>query len=55
MQSPPEKIGLRLDHDISVRFERVVIASKRTRTSIVLECIEEMLPKLERQYTKEAA
>jgi len=49
-----ERISFRLDKPISSRFQKVVDASKRTKTSIIEECLEKALPELERQYAKAA-
>ena len=48
------RISLRLDEDIALRFARVVKASRRTKTSVIEECLEKVLPDLEKQY-KQAA
>lgn len=55
-QSEPveSRISVRLEQPIAERFARVVTASKRTKTSILEECLEEVLPKLEKQYAKAA-
>ena len=55
-QKDPEglKVSLRLDVPIAERFERVVSASRRTKTSIIEECLEKALTTLEKQY-KQAA
>jgi len=39
---------------MSTRFKKVVLASKRTQTSIIEECLEKALPELERQFAKAA-
>lgn len=44
------RVALRLDEPLAKRFHKVVNASKRSKTSIVEECLEDVLPKLERQY-----
>jgi predicted DNA-binding protein len=44
------RISIRLDLPIAERFERIVTASKRSKTSIIEECLEGHLPKLEKQY-----
>jgi predicted DNA-binding protein len=46
--------NLRLEEDMFKRLQRVVGASKRTKTSIIEECLEKALPELERQYEKAA-
>lgn len=46
--SPP--VQFRLKGDMYDRFERVVKASKRSKTSLVEECLEKFLPELEKQY-----
>jgi len=48
------RLAVRLDEPLAVRFHQVVAASKRTKTSILEECLEEALPKLEKQYSKAA-
>ncbi len=45
---------MRLDEPIATRFEKVVTASKRTKTSIIEECLEKQLPLLEKQYAEAA-
>lgn len=44
------RISLRLDEGLAVRFDNLVGASRRTKTSVIEQCLEEMLPKLEKQY-----
>lgn len=53
-ENPDTRVSFRLDDQIARRFDRVVKASKRSKTSIVEECLQEALPKLERQYSKAA-
>jgi len=48
------RISFRLDEPMSTRFKKVVLASKRTQTSIIEECLEKALPELERQFAKAA-
>lgn len=48
------RISVRLDHPIADRLHRVVMASKRTRTSVLEECLEHGLPKLEKQFASAA-
>ena len=48
------RISIRLDAPIAQRLDRVVEASKRTTTSILEECLEEGLPKLEKQLSRAA-
>jgi len=43
-----------MDESIANRFVEVVRASKRTKTSIIEECLEVALPMLEKQYRKAA-
>jgi predicted DNA-binding protein len=49
------KLAMRLDPPINDRFQRVVKASKRSKTSIVEECLERVLPELEKQYLAKVA
>lgn len=44
------RLSVRLDEQIAKRFERVVKASKRSKTSILEECLEKVLPRLEKDY-----
>lgn len=39
-----------LPPELSNRFKRVVEKSQRSKTSIVIECLEKALPRLERKY-----
>lgn len=48
------RISFRLDTPIAERFERVVAASKRSKTSVIEECLQATLPKLEKQYSAAA-
>lgn len=48
------KLSARLDNTLAVRFKRVVAASKRSKTSILEECLQTALPRLEKQYSKAA-
>jgi predicted DNA-binding protein len=43
-------LAMRLYPAINARFQRVVKFSKRSKTSIVLECLEKVLPEMEKQY-----
>ncbi len=45
-----DRLSVRLDRPLAERFEKVVTVSKRSRTSIIEECLEEVLPKMEKQY-----
>jgi predicted DNA-binding protein len=45
------RISFRLHAPLAQRVERVKTASKRTRTSIIDECLERALPKLEKQVS----
>jgi predicted DNA-binding protein len=45
-----QQIAVRLPADMFSRFERVVEASKRSKTSVVEECMEKILPELEKRY-----
>ena len=47
-QSP--QVAFRMDPPVYERFDRVVKASKRSKTSIIEECIEKVLPGLEKKY-----
>lgn len=50
------RISLRLDTPIAERFEKVVKASRRTKTSLIEEALEVVLPKFEKQHgLKQAA
>jgi predicted DNA-binding protein len=49
---PEGRVAMRLDPPINDRFQRVVKASKRSKTSIIEECLERILPELEKQYLK---
>lgn len=49
------RVAVRLDDPLALRFSRVVKASKRSKTSIVEECLEQVLPKLEKQYLRSEA
>jgi predicted transcriptional regulator len=53
-QGKGDRLSVRLDPPIAERFARVVEASKRSKTSILEECLEEVLPALEKQYSKAA-
>ena len=48
------QIAFRMDPPVFERFERVVTASKLSKTSIIEECLEKVLPQLEKQYLKAA-
>ena len=51
--NPGEKlarISFRLDAGLTERLELIVEVSRRTRTSILEECLEEELPGLETRY-----
>lgn len=52
--SGSEQITVRLDDSLAHRFLHIVRASKRSKTSVVMECLERVLPDLEKQY-KQAA
>jgi len=43
-------LNMKLERPIHDRFCKVAKASRRTKTSIVLEALEEFLPKLEKRY-----
>lgn len=43
-------VNFRLDADIYTRFEAVAKASRRSKTSVIEECIEKALPEIERRY-----
>ena len=49
-EKPENRVSVRLDEQIAERFERVVKASKRSKTSILEECLEKVLPPLEKEY-----
>lgn len=49
-EKPENRVSVRLDEQIAERFERVVKASKRSKTSILEECLEKVLPRLEKEY-----
>lgn len=49
-----ERIAVRLVPPLADRFNKVVEVSKRTKTSIVEECLQDGLTKLEKQYSKAA-
>ena len=44
---------MRLDEPIATRFHRVVEASRRSKTSIIEECLERVLPEMERRYQED--
>lgn len=44
------RISIRLDLALARRFEAVVEASRRSKTSVIEESLEKMLPEFERQY-----
>lgn len=44
------RLAVRLVPPISSRFDRVLEASRRTKTSIIQECLEKTLPTLEKQF-----
>ncbi len=46
---------MRLDENLNTRVNRVVKASRRTKTSVIEECLEEKLPVLEKRYLKAKA
>ena len=50
-----ERISFRLKQPLADRFSRVVIASRRTQTSIIDECLEDKLPNLEARYIRRKA
>jgi predicted DNA-binding protein len=52
-QSP--QVAFRMDPPIYQRFDRLVKVSKRTKSSILDECIEKMLPELEARYKGDLA
>jgi len=52
LEKPETRISFRLDEHVARRFERIVTASKRSKTSIIEECLEVALPKLEKQYAE---
>lgn len=45
-----QPVNFRLDETLTGRFEKVAKVSRRTKTSIMEECLEVMLPKLEERY-----
>ena len=47
------RISLRLDPPINSRFEAIVKASRRSKTSLIEECIERLLPDFEKRYEPE--
>jgi hypothetical protein len=49
-----DRLSMRLQDPLADRFEKVVVASRRSKTSIIEECLEKALPELERQYAKAA-
>lgn len=49
-----ERISMRLEEPFATLLNRVQKASKRTKTSIIEECLERALPALERQLSKAA-
>lgn len=52
--SADARITFRLDAPLAERLTKVVLASKRTTTSVLEECLEEALPQLEKQFSKAA-
>jgi predicted transcriptional regulator len=47
------RISFRLDQPLAARFEKIVQASRRSKTSIIEESLEEVLPRLERRFSTE--
>ena len=47
-----DMITTRLRPDLAKRFNWVVEASKRSKTSIVEECLDAVLPGLQKRYAK---
>lgn len=47
-----ERISVRLQPQMESRVSRVVRKSKRTKTSVLIECVEAYLPVLEKQYAR---
>ena len=45
-----ERVSIRLEEPISTRFLNVVTVSRRTKTSVIEECLAEQLPRLEKKY-----
>lgn len=49
----PGLISFQMNDPLRERFEKVVAASRRTKTSILEECLEQTLPKLEERFKDE--
>ena len=45
-----DRVSFRLRPDLAQRFNRILQVSKRTKTSLVEESLEEKLPQFEKQY-----
>jgi predicted transcriptional regulator len=50
-----EAVTIRLNKESAARLRRIIEVSKRSKTSVILECLQGFLPELERQYKKLAA
>jgi predicted transcriptional regulator len=48
-------LTVRMDPGLQTRFEKVVRSSRRTKTSVLLECLEAALPSLEARCARALA
>lgn len=52
---PAKQMSVKLEEDLMARFERVQVASRRTKKSVLEECLERALPLLEERFKEDLA